>query len=441
MSMTKKVVWAEGMFLGQQHFQLWENWQESQTWRRFRALSPNLWGLVDMEIDQEALDQGRFQLTRFEAILPCGRLVRMDGELPGRDLEGLSGDELTMHLALPRDTGVTGLAGYPKQNRLTAWRARYDDVPDIHDGERVREVAVAEPNVHILEANELQDDFVSIPVARLLPQGMGAWSRCKDFVPPLCRIDASAALSRMLRRIIDLGRAKARVLSERWKAAGDLSQAGTGQLAPYLCLDVLMPALARLEHSLTSGSEHPEAIYTELLSLDARLQLLVPQAPDLATPQYEHHQSASAFKALEERITSMLGDIVPSQVDGMRLKSESRRIRVTRQLNAAMADRAGLYLAIRDKNLTATNIGDFIRKAKVCAREDLESIVSSAVPGLRLKVMESAPKGTAAASGTRYLEIVREGDMWQRVTEHGSLAVFLPADHSAAEVELIAGGD
>lgn len=439
---TRKIVWAEGIFLGQQHFQLWERYQEAEHWRRLRCLAPDHWGVVHCEIDRDALEQGRLQLAACEVLFPDGQLLRLQqgDALPARELDELSGDATIVHLALPADRGVSGLSGYPDSGRVTAWRARYEEVSDLHDSERVREVALAEPNPHLLFGHEPRDHYVSVPVARLTSVGMGRWEPCPDFLAPACRLDAQPALHQRLANLLGLIQAKTRVLTDRWRAAGDLSRASSGQLAPYLALQVLVPALRRLEQLVASGSAHPASAALELVALEGQLAVAVNDLSDDIPPIYEHRRPGELFGWLDKRLMDLLSRIVPSQVDGLRLETEGPRTRVARRLNVAAAEAEGLYLSVRHPDGAPGWAPAFARDTRVCAREDLETVIASALPGLELRVLDEAPAGIVAAPGCRYFEIVREGEFWTRVRDQQSLALFLPTEYAEASIELVTGG-
>lgn len=441
MGTTRKVVWAEGVFLGQQHFQFWEAAQANELWRRLRTVSPNQWGFVELQIDEEALSHGRLQLQSCEAVFPDGRHIRVesDADLPGCNLDELDGAERVIHLAMPVNPAVRGLSGYSTDERISAWRVRYEDLPDQHDSDRIREVALAEPELRLLHDDESRDAFTTIPVARIIPAGLGRWRFCDRFVPPLVRIDASNTLMRRLRQLLDLGRAKAGVLRERWQAAGELSHATSGQLSPYLCLDVLAPALARLSQRLEAGWVHPETLFLELLELEARLRLIVPDGADEADPVYRHDDPGASFGELEARLTRMLGNVVPTRVDGLHLEKESRHLRVARELNPAAAKTEGLYLAVRGLGSEADTLARFVSRTRVCAREDLEAVVGSGLSGIPLRALEKPPAGVTAMGGVSYFQILTEGDYWERVRTQRSLAVFLAADDADLKVELIVG--
>src|SRR3954465_13310665 len=104
---SEKVIWSEGLFLQQHHFQQADRHHEDHA----RALSANLrpfpWGVTEMEINRDLLKLGRFSLTRCSGVLPDGTpfSIPNEADLPvpldlppdGRDFRVF----LTLPVSLP----------------------------------------------------------------------------------------------------------------------------------------------------------------------------------------------------------------------------------------------------------------------------------------------------------------------------------------------------
>ena len=62
MTWHNKVVWTEGMFLRQQHFQQQDRYLEGLLDHRFRVVSPYGWGFSRLTLDDAALALGKISL-------------------------------------------------------------------------------------------------------------------------------------------------------------------------------------------------------------------------------------------------------------------------------------------------------------------------------------------------------------------------------------------
>ncbi|RFA29845.1 hypothetical protein CAI21_08400 [Alkalilimnicola ehrlichii] len=193
----RKVVWAEGVFLGQQHFQLWDRYLEKYQHLRAKSLSPFNWGILSHRIDSDSLANGQYKLLACDVIFPDGRLVSYEGnadEALSCQLDA-SGDHVEVMLAIPSNDSVSGIAGYQNNSRLGAWAASFDQIPDEHDPARVREVMVGRPNLRLFQTGEPQEHFVSVKLAELVRGVDGAFALNKKFVPPVCHLEAAPAAS------------------------------------------------------------------------------------------------------------------------------------------------------------------------------------------------------------------------------------------------------
>ncbi|NKB47671.1 MAG: hypothetical protein GKR77_07785, partial [Legionellales bacterium] len=75
-----KLLWAEGVILGQQQFQQWDAyWQQTLT-THLHTLSPHHWGMLTYAIDQPQLTIGEFTLQQCRAIFPNGVLVHYQAQ-------------------------------------------------------------------------------------------------------------------------------------------------------------------------------------------------------------------------------------------------------------------------------------------------------------------------------------------------------------------------
>ena len=123
MKSMKKLVWAEGIFLGQQHLQTWDRQLERHQHLRQRLSSPFNWGIISMAIDHEALLLGRCQLSQLTALFQDGRYIEhrtSDDEKLTCELSSPGGEALGIYLAIPANEHVAGISGYPSEGRSAA---------------------------------------------------------------------------------------------------------------------------------------------------------------------------------------------------------------------------------------------------------------------------------------------------------------------------------
>ena len=68
MSKYRKIVWNEGMLLTPHHFQQWDNYHEELLNSRVRSVLPFEYGVTDLQVNNEAIANGNFQITNCRAV-------------------------------------------------------------------------------------------------------------------------------------------------------------------------------------------------------------------------------------------------------------------------------------------------------------------------------------------------------------------------------------
>ncbi len=140
MKLQKPMRWKEGMFLRPQHFQQYDLYLENREFSRFQALERFGWGLLNVEVDEEALSNFTFDLKRLTAVLPEGALIDVPGNarIGRRSFDalmkeiGFAGTDLD---SLTKAIG-TGLAEHGRD-------ALGSTTDSVHDGGSESKLAVA----------------------------------------------------------------------------------------------------------------------------------------------------------------------------------------------------------------------------------------------------------------------------------------------------------
>ena len=77
MSKYRKIVWNEGMLLTPHHFQQWDNYHEELLNSRVRSMMPYEYGVLDLQVNNEAIANSNFQITNCRAVMPDGLMVNV----------------------------------------------------------------------------------------------------------------------------------------------------------------------------------------------------------------------------------------------------------------------------------------------------------------------------------------------------------------------------
>jgi type VI secretion system protein ImpJ len=437
----QKVVWAEGIVLGQQHFQRWDNYLEKKQQLLSRAAAPLGWGVIDLDVDMESLKAGVFRLNKCTAILPCGNLIEYDAATAAPlscDLSDDEGGEVAIYIGLPVGSTVNGISGYSTNGQLCRWEADYQKVPDLYDNSREREILMARHNLILIKGSSANDQFSLLKIADLVGDGTGGYSLSSRHIPTVCRIGASDILRASVQRLSELFSAKAKVLRERIRQYGArIAEYGPNELSSFLLLQVLNPASAQLRHFAGSTDAHPESLYRTLIDIASVLQCYKANFEPNEIPTYDHSDLSRVFLGLDGVLRSLIDAVMPSMTMGLKLTRENEVLYSVDSIDILLLEKTSFFVAVSMDNDDVSWFHEFPRKVKLGARADIEIIIASAMPGVTLTHTQRPPNRLPIKSGYEYFRIEPKGEFWERVVEDRSLALFLTQEFAKANVELI----
>jgi type VI secretion system protein ImpJ len=437
----QKVVWAEGIVLGQQHFQTWETYIENRQQFLARAAAPLAWGVIQLEVDVDSLKAGLFRLNRCSAILPCGNLVQYDASNStplSCELNESNGEGVEIHLGLPVGSGVNGISGYSTNDQLCHWKAEHQKVPDLYDSSREREILLARQNLILTKHADSGDKFSSLKIAELHRDGAGGYTLSKEFIPTLCRIDASDVLCGYVQGLSELFADKAKVLRKRVREYGaNIADYGPNELSSFLLLQVLNPAATLLKHFAGSVEAHPENLYRTLIDIASVLQCYESDSEPEKIPPYDHNNQGIVFAGLDQLLRSLIDAVMPSMPMGVMLNRENELLYSVDSIDILLFKKTSFYLAVTVDNDDASWFKEFPRKVKMGARSDIEMIITSAMSGVILTHAQRPPNRLPIKNGYEYFRLETKGEFWKKVVEDRSLALFLPREFVRANVEFV----
>ena len=437
----RKVIWAEGMFLGQQHFQAWDRYYETYQNLQARSISPLSWGLLDFQIDREALGNAQFRVVKCQAMFPDGRLISYDASDDAplvMNLEGGYAEKLEIYLCLPSNRSASGINGYRNNGQLCAWEADYRRVTDENDPAREREVMLARPNLLLLDGSESRESFTSIRIAEIVAEGDGTYTLVEDYIPPLVRIGASEYLQALVLRMVELFSAKVRVLNERRKqvsaAAADF---GHSDVSDFLVLQALSGAIPLLQHIRGNPELHPERLYELLARIIGSLCPFSFEIDVHSVERYRHNELTRVFSGLEKQLRALIDTAMPTRLKALTLNREADSLYSIDNIDSAMLADHTFFLSVYSEMDDPMWVAHFERKVKAGARADIEMIVASALPGARLTHTPRPPSKLPIKSGYEYFRIEPRGDFWERIVSERTLGIFLPHEFMRVKMEIV----
>jgi type VI secretion system protein ImpJ len=441
MNKNQKVVWSEGMLLIPQHFQYWDRYHESLLSTRLGSLSPFGWGVAELDIDRDGLANGTVSLLGFRGVLPDGLLVEIPDPdhapetRPVGDLFPSSLDHLDVYLGIPveRADAANCQLDEAAPSRTTRYTAGYVKISDQNTGGNVREVAVARKNLRLFFTGEEATEHITLKIAELVRTPGGNIALRDTFVPPSLAVSASPYLTRLARGLLEALSAKSSALSAQ--QGGDSPSADPVRFLLLHSVNAFIPLLA---HVCQVGWVHPESLYLNLARLAGELSSFSPENHPRDLPPYQHTDLTKTFGLLEQKIRAMVEGVTPVRHIVIPLEKSRENTLVGRIADDRLLGGSQLYLAVSGE-MSEEQIREWIpRRIKVGSSNDLEVIIASAMPGVRLSHVPRPPAALSPKVGHQYFRLENQGEFWDSICRSRSIALYLPADMKELRIELLA---
>ena len=447
MDHLQKVLWSEGMFLTPHHFQQWDRHYEDLIIRQRRIGEPRGWGLTELKVNEDALANGEFILSRASGVLPDGLLF----DVPDRDISpksrqiGASFDPKKESLGVYLGSPLVkpGLAAVRMDGASSERPARYlrktASVSDANTGTSDREIASAVKDLRILFEGEPLDDYVTLKIAALGRTATGSFTLKENYIPPCLHIAASPYLSTILRRIVEILSTKSSDLSKqrRSRSAG-LVEFTMSEAASFWLLRTVNAALPPLVHSYHRSQTHPEDVYIEMARLAGELFTFASDGHPKDVPLYMHDDLAATFGGIEEILRRLLETTIATRCTPIALEKAREGLYTGRVPDEQMLEKAQFYIAVMAGVPEEKVVREVPLKAKISSLDRVNLLIAQAVRGVPVKHLPTPPAEIPVQPGRCYFLLQKSGEHWDAVKSSRTMSIYIPPEFTQLKLELMA---
>ena len=445
MKFLSRVVWSEGMYLAPHHFQTQSRYFEDSIAFLASSLWREPWGLLHIELDSKAIENGRASVLHASGIFPDGLAFDMptsDEPPEARDLAQLfsaSATELLLFLAVPsrKNDGYDSNLAEPSAN------SRYSSAPrilrDETNGIDEREVELAWKNIRILTEDELTPDMLSLPLARVIRDHRGKFVYDEEFVPASLRISASDTLMFLLKQLLEIIGEKSSTIT-RGAQRPDHFEPGISALdiANYWFLHSLHSALPPLRHLIYTRHAHPADCFLELSRLAGALCTFAVDSDPRNLPNYDHRNPGPAFRALSTHIRRHLEIVVPSNTITLTFSQVGGYIHQAPITDDRCLRRARWILGVRSSIGESEQLRLVPRLVKICSARFVPELVKRALPGMTLTHLQVPPTAIRSAADMQYFAIDTSGACWEHILHTKNVGIYIPGEIADPEFTVTA---
>jgi len=444
MKRLQPVVWQKGALLTPQHLQRQDRFLESLLQFHLEALSFRPWGFSELQVDQEALAAGLLSITRARGLFADGLPFDIPDSDPAPAPKPLAlyfeaqADAVTAFLAVPlhREHGLNlSVAG---ENADTRYLAGVETVRDESSAQSEKPIQIARKNLRLLVEGETSQGTSTLGMARITRSEAGVFQLDPLFVPPLLDLSASAYLTSILRRLVEIISARSTELSGmRRQKNQNLAEFTSADIANFWLLYTINTHLPLLRHIYESKHGHPEGLFSLMLSLAGALTTFSLQVHPRDLPVYEHDKLGSCFGELDEKLRFLLETVVPSNYVALPLKPVRTSIYATSLDEDRYLVNTKMYLAVSAEMGEADLISRAPQLIKVCSANHIEHLVQQALPGLQLTHLAAPPSAIPVKLNFQYFSLNQAGLAWEAIGRARNLAAYVPGDIQNPQLELI----
>ncbi len=444
MTLARRVIWKEGMFLRPQHFQQQDLRAETALAARVAAVMPFHWGFTRLEIDAGRLEAGQVGLRDCAGSFPDGLPFEAPGEAAPLAPVSVPSDArgAPVWLALPAAGAGAALGldadGAPGAAVPARYAIRPAELRDLlREGTHTQPVELGAPALRLI-VGDRPEGHDAMPVARVAEVSQGRVRLDPGFLPPMLRVAAGAPLAAAVGELAARLDARAAQLAGPLGVSGGLS-AGANQQLMLLALCAGKAALfAHFER--TGALLHPESLYRACVETAAEIAAHTDRSRRRAppAPAYDHDDPAACFWPVIETIQRGLGAIEEPEARQIPLEyaGPPHRIHYNRELDRGLLASARFFLvataAMPDERFRAA----LPANVAIGSTGEIVSIISAAGRSVPLRPMPHFPPELRPLAGWVCFELDRNATGWQGIADQASIAIHAQEGLPNLELQL-----
>lgn len=438
MSENNKTVWSEGMFLRPQHFQQHDRYLETLIRERCGGLQPYDWGIKKLKIDQRQLAMGKFSLTECSGIFPDGTPFNLpeDDELPLPIEIPTDVQNMIIYLALPMHrVGSVEVDTDENRHQLARYHATENEVRDINVASNATSaVMVAKLQTSLMLHRQERSGHVCIGVGKVIESRVDKNVIIDEqYIPPSVDCNAQPVLKSYIKELSGLLHTRGEALGGRVSESG---RGGVAEIADFMLLQLVNRAEPLLEHLQNIPALHPESFYRLALQLAGELSTFckINKRP-ISFPVYLHDDLHKTFITVMNELRELLSSVLEQNAIFIPLTPPKYGIRGAKVPDPHLLKDATFVLAANAQISIEQLRSGFPSQVKIGPVEQIQKLVSSALPGITVHPLPVAPRQIPYHAGFAYFELNKQGELWKQMQQSGGFAIHIAGEFPGLELE------
>ncbi len=453
---TKPIFWHQGLYLEPQHFQYNDLLQSTVNYTMHGIVSPFLWGVVNLSINEGALANEVIEIESALFIMESGTLIRFpsDSTISQRSFSSSWHD---------RNEPFTIFAGIKKLNRKgdnVTIVANEQEAQDIKtrfissaESEPMKDFYQDGPNTEIKTLayamrlfweDEIEDlpEYEVLPILQLTSDG-DEIKLSSVFIPPCLQISSSSILMKNIIEIRDELAGRTRQLEE-YKMPMGTAEPDVRKLPYRFALQLLSYYTPLLFHYIEILTVHPVQVYGVLRQLIGGLSTLSEDVNFLGgsgdenfIPPYKHNELGFCFSTVYGIIIRLLNEITVGNETIVNLeKVESNRFKAELPEDI-LGIKNDFFLVLRTETPFEELVTSFLNYSKIGSSAKTKILEERSLPGLSVKHLISRPDGLPARPNASYFRINEMDSPWEDIVSEKNIVLIWDDAPEDLKIELI----
>jgi type VI secretion system protein ImpJ len=450
MTISLKVLWAEGLTLDAQHFQQSDLYHEARLRHIAAAINPLAWGVQLARWSIDGVASNSLYAQALTLIFKDGEIYQapLSDELPlAIDLGKLPATEqsFVFYAALPVVKAHGGNLSSGEVRRNDTRYAPFDaKTQDLYTDGLSTNISYMRKRLRLLSHLDVRDAYECIPVVKVRRKADSSFEIEPTFMAPSVSVDADPAMQEMLRSLLGKLSARAEALFRlQRQPRSHAIEANGDDASSFWMLSSVNAANAALAQCAKSGYCHPQRLFDKMTELAGCLMAFSRKYSIADLPVYDHESPAPGFDTLNTIISELLNTVISSRYVVIPIAFD-KAIGPYHlgKIDSALTERkAILYLAVSANMPALKLVANVPRQLKVASPKDVDVLFRSALSGIQLEHMAQVPMEVPVRPNTYYFSLDSRGELYESMMKAQAIGIYAPDTFEELRLELFAIAD
>jgi type VI secretion system protein ImpJ len=413
------------------------------------TIFPNHYGVVRLEIDENALSENILRINHLSIIFQNGTWIlgHQNAEIKDKSFKHLLNEDVTkisVFVCIKRihpDQQCIQVPEYDQPKKEMVFTPKEIIKIDSNTGKNEKRLDIMLWNVMIFFDKPSPDNYESIKIAQMIISPHSEIPVLDpDFIPPLLNVRASLSLKNRFHKLINhLHKHSQNLKNQLMEKKSMLTADPFFVLNDHLMSAAILNTVWVLDFLITTKNSHPQQLYIELLRLTGNLSSIFPQI-SVSIPPYDHGNLSMIFKNLISQLSELLrSGFISEYISVDFVKDEDI---MSCMIDPSLFSQDAVFYLCIDSEKSDDEMDKIfnINKIKIGPKSKLPELVKYRKAGFVWERVRRPPQGMQDRNGLHYyrLNIIQDSELWQTLITEYELGIYGLSDNAMMQIKFFA---